>query len=140
MIKWLTIKAFLKKVWIYIKHYWYVPAVIAYTLALWFLFNRKETAFKILEARSESFEKQIKAVDDIHTEELAARDELAKKYTKTIELIEERYVKTKEELTEKKKQRVKEILGRHYRNSASMAFLLGREFGIEYIPPEEGEE
>ena len=62
------------------------------------------------------------------------------KYTKTIELIEDRYATTKEELTEKKKQRVKEILGRHYRNSASLAFLLGQEFGIEYVPPEEGEE
>ena len=140
MIKWLAVKAFLKKAWIVIKHYWYVPFVILYTLALWFLFNKREAAFQILEARAESFEKQIKAVDDIHAEEVEERDELAKKYTKTIELIEDRYATTKEELTDKKRQRVKEILGRHYRNSASMAFLLGQEFGIKYIPPEEGEE
>jgi len=141
MIKLLAIKAFLKKAWIIIKHYWYVPLVIVYTLALWFVFGKREAALQILEARAESFEKQIKAVDIIHAEELAARDELAKKYTETIELIEDKYAKTKEELTDKKKQRVKEILERHYRNSASMAFLLGKEFGIEYVPsPDEDKE
>ena len=140
MIQWIATKAFLKKAWIVIKHYWYVPVVIVYTLALWFIFGKRETAFQILEARAESFEKQIKAVDTIHAKELEERDELAKKYTETIELIEDKYAKTKEELTDKKKRRVKEILERHYRNSASMAFLLGQEFGIKYIPPEEGEE
>ena len=142
MIEWTAIKAFLKKVWIVVKHYWYVPAVIIYTLALWFLFNKKEAAFKVLEARSESFDKQIKAVDAIHTEEIETRDKIAKKYTETIELIEEKYAKTQEELTDKKRQRVKEILRRHHRNSVSMAFLLGQEFGLEYVPnpDEEGEE
>ena len=140
MIEWTAIKAFLKKVWIVIKHYWYVPAVVLYTLALWFLFNRKEAAFKVLEARSESFDKQIKAVDIIHAEELETRDRIAKKYTETIDLIEEKYTETKEELTEKKKKRIKEIVEKHHSNTVSLAYLLGREFGIEYIPPEEGEE
>ena len=142
MIEWLAVKTFLKKAWVVVKHYWYVPAVIIYTLALWFLFNKKETAFRILEARAESFDKQIKAIDGIHAEEIETRDEIAKKYTETIELIEEKYAKTKEELTDKKRQRVKDILRRHHRNSVSMAFLLGQEFGIEYVPnpDEEGEE
>ena len=140
MIQWLTIKALLKKLWVVVKHYWYVPFVIIYTLALWFIFNRKEAAYKILEARSESFDKQMKVIDEIHAEERSAKEDVAKKYTETIELIEEKYAKTKEELTNKKKKRVKEILEKHHKNSISMAFLLGKEFGIEYVPPEEGEE
>ena len=140
MIEWTAIKAFLKKVWIVVKHYWYVPAVIIYTLALWFLFNKKEAAFKVLEARSESFDKQIKAVDIIHAEELETRDRIAKKYTETIDLIEEKYTETKEELTEKKKKRIKEIVEKHHSNTVSLAYLLGREFDIEYIPSKENEE
>jgi len=140
MIEWLVITAFLKKVWVVVKHYWYVPVVIIYTLTLWFIFKKKEAALQILEARAESFEKQIKAIDNIHAEEIEARDKIAKKYTETIELIEEKYAKTKEELTEKKKKRVKEILEKHHSNAASLAFLLGKEFGIEYVPNKEGEE
>ena len=141
MIQWLTIKALLKKLWVALKHYWYVPLVIIYTLALWFIFNRKEAAYKILEARSESFDKQMKVIDEIHAEERSAKEDVAKKYTETIELIEEKYAKTKEELTDKKKKRVKEILDKHHRNSISMAFLLGKEFGIEYVPsPDEDKE
>ena len=140
MIEWIAIKAFLKKAWVVVRHYWYVPAVIIYTLALWFVFNKRETAFQILEARAESFDKQIKAIDDIHTEEIETKDKITKKYTETIELIEEKYAKTKEELTEKKKKRVKEIVKKHHSNEISLAFLLGREFGIEYVPPEEGKE
>tara|TARA_Y100000296_G_scaffold18048_1_gene21345 strand:+ start:193 stop:618 length:426 start_codon:yes stop_codon:yes gene_type:complete len=141
MIEWLAVKTFLKKAWVVVKHYWYVPVVIIYTLALWFVFNKKEAAFKILEARAESFDKQIKAIDDIHAEEVEAKNNITKKYTETIELIEERYVKTKEELTEKKKKRVKEIVKKHHSNEISLAFLLGQEFGIEYIPsPDEDKE
>ena len=141
MIQWLTIKALLKKLWVVVKHYWYVPFVIIYTLVLWFIFNRKEAAYKILEARSESFDKQIKVIDEIHAEEAEAKQDIAKKYTETIELIEEKYATTKEELTDKKKKRVKEILDKHHRNSISMAFLLGKEFGIEYVPsPDEDKE
>ena len=142
MIEWIATKAFLKKAWVVAKHYWYVPAVIIYTLALWFVFNRREAAFQILEARAESFDKQIKAIDDIHAEEVEAKDKIAKKYTEAIQLIEEKYTKTKEELTEKKKKRVKEIVKKHHSNEISLAFLLSGEFGIEYIPNtgEEGEE
>jgi len=141
MIKLLAIKAFLKKAWLVLKHYWYVPFVIVYTLALWFVFNKKDAAYKILESRSESFDKQMKAINEIHAEEVKAKEDVAKKYTETIELIEEKYAKTKEELTDKKKKRVKEILEKHHRNSISMAFLLGKEFGIEYVPsPDEDKE
>ena len=142
MIEWIAVEAFLKKAWIVVKHYWYVPAVIIYTLVLWFVFNKRETAFQILEARAESFDKQIKAIDGIHAEEIETKNKIAKKYTETIELIEKKYAKTKEELTDKKKKRIKEIVDKHHSNEISLAFLLGQEFGIEYIPNtgEEGEE
>jgi len=47
-LTWLTTKAFLKKAWTWLKHNWYVPAILIYTLLLWILFRRKDEALKVL--------------------------------------------------------------------------------------------
>mgnify|MGYP003124911012 CR=1 FL=1 len=52
MLTLLAIKSALKKTWIWLKHNWYVPAVIVYTLVLWFLFRDKTKALEVLQIRS----------------------------------------------------------------------------------------
>ena len=61
MITFLTLKKALKKAWVWIRHNWYVPAVLIYTLVLWLFFRRKGSALLVLEERNESYKKQIKA-------------------------------------------------------------------------------
>ena len=135
----LSVKTFLKKTGTFLKHYWYVPLIPL--VWLWFTFiNKKDNAKDVLNSSKESFKSQIDVINKSHKEEIEKREEVTKKYNETIKLIEEKYDKHKLFLSAKKKQRVKEILDKHHNNSVSMAFLLGKEFGIEYIPPEEGEE
>ena len=134
-----ALNTFLKKVGTFLKHYWYVPLIPL--VWLWFLFiNKKDNVKDVLDTSKESFKSQIDVINKSHKEEIEKREEVTKKYNETIKLIEEKYDEHKLTLSAKKKQRVKEILDKHHSNSVSMAFLLGREFGIEYIPPEEGEE
>ncbi len=135
----LSVKTFLKKTGTFLKHYWYVPLIPL--VWLWFTFiNKKDNAKDVLNSSKESFKSQIDVINKSHKEEIEKREEVTKKYNETIKLIEEKYDKHKLSLSAKKKQRVKEILDKHHNNSVSMAFLLGKEFGIEYVPPEEGEE
>ena len=137
MVTLISIKTFLKKVGIFLKNYWYVPLIPV----LWLFFiNRKDNVNDVLKASKESFNSQIDVINKSHKEETEKREEVTKKYLETIEIIEKKYQEHNMTLSEKKKKRVKEILDKHHKNEVSMAFLLGQEFGIKYIPPEEGEE
>ena len=66
MLTLLTLKSTLKKTWTWLRHNWYVPAVIIYTLALWILFRNKTKAIEVLEIRSKSYESQIKTIENTH--------------------------------------------------------------------------
>ena len=132
----ISIKTFLKKAGTFLKHYWYVPLIPI----LWLFFiNRKDNVKDVLDTSKESFKSQIDVINKSHKEEIEKRDKIAKQYLETMEAIEKKYEENRMTLSDKKRKRVKEILDKHHNNSASMAFLLGQEFGIKYIPPEEGE-
>jgi hypothetical protein len=88
MLTWLTIKTNSKKAWTWFKHYWYVPAVLVYTLVLWFLFKNKDKAFEILKIREESLKDQIDVIKDSHEEEIKRREKVLEEYNKILEDIE----------------------------------------------------
>ena len=88
----------LKKFGLWLKHNWYVPAIVLYTLALWLLFRRKDAAQKILEVRNESYRKQIEAINDAHREEIEKRDKILEKYNDLASKLEEQHTENEEEL------------------------------------------
>jgi len=87
----LTIKKVLKKIWVWIRHNWYIPAVLVYTLVLYFLFNKKGQALSVLYERNESYKKQIKAINEIHEEEIERRDQILETYDSILEDLEDKY-------------------------------------------------
>ena len=62
--------ATLKKIGVWVKHNWYVPAIVLYTIVLWVFFRRKDSAQEVLEARNESYRQQIEAINEAHREEI----------------------------------------------------------------------
>ena len=130
MITWLATKAFLKKAWTWLKHNWYVPLVVVYTLLLWALFRRKDEALKILEIRSESYKAQIEAINKAHTEEIKKRDEILEKYSETVKKLEEDFNKNNQELDEKKKKDVKELVEKYYNDPDTLAKMISDKFGF----------
>ena len=133
---WITLKSFLKKVWVWIIHNWYIPAVIIYTLVLWIFFRRKDSAREVLKIRSESYEAQIEVINKSHAEEIEKRDEILRKYSETIKQIEEEYERKNEELDNKKRKAVKEIVEKHYNDPDTLAKMIGKRFGFEYTEDE----
>ena len=62
---WIAAKLFFGKAWVWIKTYWYVPAVLIYTVVLWVLFRRNgAAALEVLKTSKESYEAQIKAMEE----------------------------------------------------------------------------
>ena len=133
MLSFLTAKTALKKSWTWIKHNWYVPAVLIYTLILWLFFRRKDKALEVLQIRSDSYRKQIDAINEIHGKEVEKKNKILEKYGTILKELEEKYEKDNLELDSKKKEEVKKLVEEYNEKPAELAKLLAETFGLEYV-------
>ena len=129
----LAFKAIVKKIWVWLKHNWYVPAVIAYTLVLWLLFRNKTEAMDILELRANSYKDQIRAIEDAHQKELKERDEILKRYNVVLEQLEKDYEEKNIKLDKKKKEDIKRIVEDYNDRPDDLARVLANKYGLEYV-------
>tara|TARA_R100000988_G_scaffold103098_2_gene80861 strand:+ start:1160 stop:1582 length:423 start_codon:yes stop_codon:yes gene_type:complete len=133
MLTLLTLKSTLKKTWAWLKHNWYVPAVIIYTLVLWFLFRNKTKALDVLEIRSKSYEDQIKAIEDTHRKEIETRDNILKKYDTILLQLEKDYKDKNMAISKKKKQEIKKIVKEYNDRPDDLAKVLAERYGLNYV-------
>ena len=133
MLTLLTLKSTLKKTWIWFKHNWYVPAVIVYTLVLWFLFRNKTKALDVLEIRSKSYESQIKTIEQAHKKEIEARDQILKNYDNVLTQLEKDYEEKKMKLDTKKKKEIKKIVKEFNDRPDDLAKILAERYGLNYV-------
>ena len=133
MLTLLATKSALKKVWVWLKHNWYVPAVIVYTLVLWFLFRDKTKALEVLEVRSKSYEGQIKTIEETHKKEIEARDQILKNYDNVLSQLEKDYEEKNMKLDKKKKQEIKKIVKEFNDRPDDLAKTLAEKFGLDYV-------
>ena len=133
MITLWTIKKVCKKTWVWIKHNWYVPAVLVYTLFLWIIMRKKNEAAALLEIRDSSYKAQIETLNKAHKEEIKKRDEILKKYSVIIKELEKKFKENQEKLDNKKKKEVKKIVKDFHDDPDGLAKMLAEKYGIEYI-------
>lgn len=133
MITFLTLKTVLKKAWVWIKHNWHVPAVLVYTLVLWIMFRRKDTASTILEERNKSYKNQIDVINKSHEEELEKRNKIIEKYNGLIIKIEEKYSADRQELDNKKRKEVKDMVEKYHDDPDALAKLIAEKYGLNYV-------
>ena len=133
MLTLLATKSALKKTWTWLRHNWYVPAVIVYTLVLWFLFKNKAGALKVLEIRSKSYESQIKTIEEAHKKEIEARDQILKNYDNVLTQLEKDYEEKNMKLDTKKKKEIKKIVKEFNDRPDDLAKILAERYGIDYV-------
>ena len=133
MLTLLATKSALKKVWAWLKHNWYVPAVIVYTLVLWFLFRDKTKALEVLQIRSKSYEGQIETIEETHKKEIEARDQILKNYDNVLSQLEKDYEEKNMKLDKKKKQEIKKIVKEFNDRPDDLAKTLAEKFGLDYV-------
>ena len=131
-MNWIAFKFSVKKTWLWLKTYWYVPLVLLYTLVLWLVF-RKDGAAAIgaLEIKSDSYKKQIDVINKIHEAETKKKEEINKVFNETVEIIETELKNKNEALDRGKKKRVKEIVEKHSDDPKALAELVKESFGFE---------
>ena len=133
MLTLLALKSTLKKTWTWLRHNWYVPAVVVYTLVLWFLFRNKTKALEVLEIRSKSYESQIKTIEDAHKKEIQARDQILKNYDNVLTQLEKDYEEKNMKLDTKKKKEIKKIVKEFNDRPDDLAKILAERYGIDYV-------
>ena len=101
----------IKLAWIWLRENWKIPFLIVWSIIIW-AFSRKnaEAALDVLEAKKESYDKQIISLKENHNKELTKRDLLIKEYHETIKRLEEKYKKKSAILTKKNKEKIKDIV------------------------------
>ena len=97
--------------WIWLRENWKIPFLVVWSIIIWALSRKNaEAALDVLEAKKESYDKQIITLKENHKKELTKRDLLVKQYHETIERLEKKYAEKNVILTKKNKQRVKQVV------------------------------
>jgi len=110
-VTWLATKALLETSWVWIKEHWQIPFLLVWTIIVWAMSRGNvEAVTAVMEAKKESYKKQIDALKVSHAQEIKKREELHLKYRETIATIEEEFEIKEEELSNLKKKKIKEII------------------------------
>ena len=127
----MAVKVFLKKAWAWIKSYWYVPALLIYTLVLWFVFRKKnDKLLKMFDIAKESYQKEIEAINLAHAEEIKKKNKLVEDYHKTLKNLEKEYNIKVEELSKEEEKELLELIKKHEGSPDGLADEMKKLFGI----------
>ena len=102
---------YLKIALVWLKENSKVPFLVSWTVVVWALSRKNaEAVLDVLDAKKESYDKQIIVLKESHKKELNERDKLLKQYHDTIDKIEKEYADKREALTKSEKITVKKIV------------------------------
>jgi len=132
-MSWLVVKHVSKKIWLWIKHHWYIPLLVVYSLVLFVVFRKDGlSALEILYTTKDSYAKQIKAVNEAHEEELAKRNDILKKYNTIVDDIDAQHEVDKRKLDSHKKKMIKDLVENYHEDPEELTRMLKITFGINY--------
>ena len=121
----------LKKIWSFLKSYWYIPVLIIVALVFRSKTNKVE---EIIKAADDSHKKQLSAIEAAEINKKKEKEWIDKEYDNAIKKIEEKYSKENKTLDKKEKRYVKSVIKEWTDDPDQMAERITLEFGFEYEP------
>ena len=130
---WLVVKAALKKVYVWLKHNWKVPLLIAWSLFIFIASRRNTEALKgVLEANKKAHREEIDILNKSHREEIIKLKNLQQQYEDTILELEKEFEVQNRKLSEKHIEDVKEIVIKSRGNPEEIIRKIENDFGIKF--------
>ena len=122
------------RICLWLRHHWQVPFLVVWTVMIYIL-TRKNTSAVIetMEAKKESYRKQLQILKDSHSDEILKREQLSKRYEETLLLLEEKFKKDQKDLTKKQKSDIKEVVIKSKGNPDEIKRRIQEEFGFELV-------
>lgn len=133
-MSWLVVKKTLKSCWVWLKTYWQVPLLAIWSIVVYILSKRNTDALvEVMEARKESYEKQINELKTRHNNEIMERDRLIKQYHQTVSAIEKKYEEKQKKLKAKEKRKIKEIVKKSKGEPDVIKAEIEKSFGFVFV-------
>ena len=133
----LKTKTILKKVWHFLKIYWYVPLLLSWAFIAWLLLRQSSTNMvDVLHSAEKSYRDQIRILNKVHKEEIKKRDAALRRYEQTIKQIEAERKLKNEELLTKEKKLIKQMVEKYKDDPEAYAKEIADRFGFEFVEAE----
>jgi uncharacterized protein YlxW (UPF0749 family) len=123
----------LKKIWAFIKSYWYVPVLVVVAIVLR---SQSRRASEIIKIAKDSHLKQLKAINDAENEKAQKKAQIEKEYDEVVARVEKVYREENKALEDHKKKEIKNIVKKYYNNPEEISSRLSKSFGLTYVPTE----
>jgi len=126
----------LKKVWLWLKTYWYIPVIVVLGIAILAATGgNNKWLFDILQKTRDSHNQERESLENAHVEEIRQRDEALKKYHRNIDKIEKDYKKKVGDLESEKRHEIKEMVKRHQGDSTGLTKEVAERYGFRVVLP-----
>ena len=125
---------FWKKVWAWLKHYWYWPVIIL--LLLFSIITRstlKDKLFDLLDKQKENYEKEIEIVKETAKETDEKKTEIFTKHIEEIKKIEQEHHVKLEDLDKEKQEELVEILEENKEKPDKLAEEIAKILSAEFL-------
>ena len=132
-VTWLVFKSGIEKAWVWLKHNWKVPLLVAWSLGIYILSRRNTQAIKdVLDSSKKAHREEVEAINRIHKDEILKLKNLQKEYKDTISKLEKKFEEENRELSEKHAEDVKEIVIKSRGNPEEIIRKIENDFGIKF--------
>jgi len=133
-MSWLIVKKVLKESWIWLKEHWQLPFLFVWTIVVYVLTRRNtDSLIEVVEAKKESYRRQVEALRKSHNDELLRRDSLEDKYEKVLEEVERKFESEEKRISEENKNKIKEVIVKSKGNSDEIRKRIEEEFGFRFV-------
>ncbi len=128
----------LKKSWVWLKAYWYVP-VIAILAIITLVITRKppQWAFDMIQKNRETAERERAAIDNAEREADKTKQAAEDRFNSIVGEIERNHADRKKELDRKKEREIKKIIKSSGNDPAVITNEIAEKFGFTVVLPEE---
>ena len=134
VVEWIAFKKAASTCWLWLKNHWQIPFIIAWSMLVYFVSRRNSDAIiEVLNARKDSYEKQLNDLKKRHNDEIIERDRLIKRYHEAVSLVEKKYAEKEKELSLREKKRVKQIVSESKGNPDVIKKEIEKSFGFDFV-------
>ena len=125
---------FWKKVWAWLKHYWYWPVIIALLIfSIVSGASSRKKVFDLLQKQKENYEKEIQIIKETTEEADKKKTEIFTEHIKEIEKIEEEHDIKVEELEEEKQKELVATIEENKDSPDKLAEEIARILSAEFL-------
>jgi hypothetical protein len=123
-----------KKVWAWIKAYWYVPVSIIASVILWRIFREDiGEPTRLLADAKDSHKKEVEALEKIREEENQKKDKILIDYYNIVTRLDKEYKEQNLTLREWERKKVEKIIKRTVDDPEARAAEIAEQFGFQVV-------